>query len=51
MSWNDYVTNLVATGHVEKAAIVGPNGSVWAASANLKLDPKEITAIAAYVSH
>ena len=46
MSWNDYITNLCATGHVDKAAIVGPNGSVWAASAGLKIDAKEIAAIA-----
>jgi len=46
MSWNDYVTNLVATGTVERAAIVGANGSVWAATAGWKLVPAEITAMA-----
>mgnify|MGYP002476880476 FL=1 len=46
MSWNDYITNLVGTGHVEKAAIVGPNGSIWAASPGWNIAAAEITAIA-----
>lgn len=34
MSWQSYVdTNLVGTGNVTSAAIVGLKGGVWAASA------------------
>jgi profilin len=46
MSWNDYVTNLCATGSVEKAAIVGFNGSVWAATGGWNIQTAEITALA-----
>eukprot|EP01122_Echinamoeba_exundans_P017208 TRINITY_DN899_c0_g1_i1.p1 TRINITY_DN899_c0_g1~~TRINITY_DN899_c0_g1_i1.p1 ORF type:complete len:140 (-),score=41.24 TRINITY_DN899_c0_g1_i1:79-498(-) len=47
MSWNDYVNNLVATGHIEKAALVGANGAIWAATAGWALKADEIKAIAA----
>ena len=46
MSWNDYITNLTATGHVEKAAIVGPNGAIWAATSGWNISAQEITALA-----
>ena len=46
MSWQEYVdNNLVGTGHVKKAAIVGHDGSTWAASAGFSVsaaDAKKI---------
>jgi hypothetical protein len=32
MSWDSYITNLTASGHVEKAAIVGLDGAIWASN-------------------
>eukprot|EP01122_Echinamoeba_exundans_P017209 TRINITY_DN899_c0_g1_i2.p1 TRINITY_DN899_c0_g1~~TRINITY_DN899_c0_g1_i2.p1 ORF type:complete len:112 (-),score=0.87 TRINITY_DN899_c0_g1_i2:379-714(-) len=37
MSWNDYVNNLVATGHIEKAALVGSFVSCLRASVGAAL--------------
>ncbi|XP_049850871.1 profilin-2-like [Schistocerca gregaria] len=45
MSWTDYIKNLTNTGHVDKAAIVGPNGSIWAASNGWNITSSEITNI------
>src|SRR3990167_3918347 len=42
MSWQAYVdTNLVGTGCVTKAAIVGHNGGAWAASAGFNVSADE----------
>uniref|UniRef100_A0A7E4W714 Profilin n=1 Tax=Panagrellus redivivus TaxID=6233 RepID=A0A7E4W714_PANRE len=42
MSWQALVDdNLLGTGNVSKAAILGFDGSVWAKSANFKLDASE----------
>lgn len=42
MSWQAYVdTNLVGTGHVAKAAILGLDGSKWAASAGFNVTADE----------
>ncbi|KAF8650717.1 hypothetical protein AX16_005090 [Volvariella volvacea WC 439] len=46
MSWQSYVdTNLVGSGRVSKAAIVGQQGGVWAASAGYNLTPEEVNAV------
>ena len=46
MSWQSYVdTNLVGTGKVSRAAILGLKGGVWAASPGFTLKPEEQTAI------
>ncbi|KAF7377457.1 Profilin [Mycena sanguinolenta] len=46
MSWQAYVdTNLVGSGKVTKAAILGKQGGVWAASAGYTLSPEEQKAI------
>ncbi|KAL7420396.1 profilin, required for normal timing of actin polymerization in response to thermal stress [Cryptotrichosporon argae] len=46
MSWQAYVDDhLVATGKVAKAAILGKQGGVWAASAGYNLAPAEQDAI------
>ncbi|TFK20072.1 Profilin/allergen [Coprinopsis marcescibilis] len=46
MSWQAYVdTNLVGTGKVARAAILGQQGGVWATSSNLTLSPEEQAAI------
>lgn len=38
MSWQDLVNNnLIGTGHVSKAAIIGLDGSVWGKSDNFKV--------------
>eukprot|EP00158_Paraphelidium_tribonemae_P001773 Partr_v1_DN24792_c0_g1_i1_m37177 putative Binds to actin and affects the structure of the cytoskeleton. At high concentrations, profilin prevents the polymerization of actin, whereas it enhances it at low concentrations (By len=43
MSWQSYVdTNLVGTQKVQKAAIHGLDGNVWATSAGLKFTPQEV---------
>ena len=48
MSWQEYVdNNLVGTGHVKKAAIVGHDGSTWATSAGFTVstaDAKKLLA-------
>jgi len=42
MSWQAYVdTNLVGTGKVARAAILGQQGGVWATSAGYALSPQE----------
>ncbi|PWN37987.1 Profilin/allergen [Meira miltonrushii] len=46
MSWQSYVdTNLVGTGEVTSAAIVGHKGGVWASSAGFQPNQQEITAL------
>ncbi|KIM69704.1 hypothetical protein SCLCIDRAFT_720974 [Scleroderma citrinum Foug A] len=48
MSWQVYVdSNLVGTGKVARAAILGQKGGVWAASAGFTLTPEEQKAITA----
>jgi len=48
MSWQSYVdTNLVGTGYITKAAIIGIDDKrVWANSATLDLSPEELEAVA-----
>ena len=42
MSWQSYVDDqLIATGKIAKAAILGLQGGVWAASAGYKLSTEE----------
>ncbi|KAI0795067.1 profilin [Abortiporus biennis] len=42
MSWQTYVdSNLVGTGKIAKAAILGQQGGVWATSSNFNLSPEE----------
>ncbi|CAG9937211.1 hypothetical protein V2G26_006766 [Clonostachys chloroleuca] len=52
MSWQAYVdTSLIATGHVDKGAIISAAGdSAWAASADFQLKPEEMKAISSIVS-
>ncbi|KAF8233258.1 Profilin/allergen [Tricholoma matsutake] len=46
MSWQTYVdSNLVGSGRIAKAAIIGQLGGVWAASSGYTLSPAEQTAI------
>ncbi|OJA12972.1 hypothetical protein AZE42_04716 [Rhizopogon vesiculosus] len=46
MSWQAYVdTNLVGTGRVDQAAILGKAGGVWAKSAKIVISPEEQKAI------
>ncbi|KAI6002816.1 profilin [Pisolithus albus] len=46
MSWQTYVdSNLVGSGKVSKAAIIGQAGGVWAASPGYNLSPAEQKAI------
>ncbi|TFK50508.1 profilin [Heliocybe sulcata] len=46
MSWQAYVdTNLVGTGKVTKAAILGQAGGVWASSPGYSLSPEEQSTI------
>ncbi|KAL1671609.1 profilin [Schizophyllum commune] len=48
MSWQAYVdTNLVSTGKISRAAILGLQGGVWAKSAGYELSPAEQAAILA----
>ncbi|KAF9465991.1 profilin [Collybia nuda] len=48
MSWQAYVdTNLVGSGKVTRAAIVGLQGGVWAASAGYTLSKEEENALIA----
>ncbi|KAK0643562.1 profilin [Cercophora newfieldiana] len=49
MSWQAYVdSSLVATGHIDKAAIISAAGdSVWASSPAFTLKPEEMKAIVA----
>ncbi|KAH9919491.1 profilin [Epithele typhae] len=46
MSWQAYVdSNLIGSGKVSKAAIIGLAGGVWASSAGFTLTPEEQTKI------
>ncbi|KAK7469032.1 profilin, required for normal timing of actin polymerization in response to thermal stress [Stygiomarasmius scandens] len=46
MSWQSYIdTNLVGSGRINKAAILGLQGGVWAASAGYTLSAEEQKAI------
>ncbi|KIL61594.1 hypothetical protein M378DRAFT_13404 [Amanita muscaria Koide BX008] len=46
MSWQAYVdTNLVGSGKISKALILGQKGGVWAATSGFKLSPEEEKAI------
>ncbi|KAJ3026380.1 UNVERIFIED_CONTAM: profilin, required for normal timing of actin polymerization in response to thermal stress [Siphonaria sp. JEL0065] len=46
MSWQGYVDNqLLGTQKIQKAAIYGHDGAVWAASAGFALSPAEATAL------
>lgn len=46
MSWQAYVdNNLLGTGKISKAAILGQEGGVWATSKNYQLSPQEQTTI------
>ncbi|KAH8110212.1 profilin [Phellopilus nigrolimitatus] len=46
MSWQAYVdTNLVGTGKIARAAILGLQGGVWATSAGYNLSPEEQKAV------
>jgi len=45
VGWQDYVTKLVATGKVSKAAIHGFAGDKWASTNGLELSPIAITVI------
>lgn len=48
MSWQAYVdTNLVGTGRVTQAAILGKAGGVWAKSSGIAISPEEQKAIIA----
>uniref|UniRef100_A0A8R1HMQ5 Profilin n=1 Tax=Caenorhabditis japonica TaxID=281687 RepID=A0A8R1HMQ5_CAEJA len=45
MSWNDIISNnLVGSGNVSKAAILGFDGSVWAKSDNFNVSVEEAVA-------
>ncbi|ORY45840.1 profilin [Leucosporidium creatinivorum] len=51
MSWQTYVdSNLLGTGKIAKAAILGQQGGVWAQSAGYELSPEEQAAIVAAFS-
>jgi len=48
MSWQAYVdTNLVGTGAVTQAAIIGHDGNVWAASPGFSVQPAQGQALVA----
>ncbi|GAA93843.1 hypothetical protein E5Q_00489 [Mixia osmundae IAM 14324] len=48
MSWQAYVdNNLVGTGKISKAAILGLQGGVWAASSGYTISPEEQKALTA----
>eukprot|EP01124_Arcella_intermedia_P008833 TRINITY_DN1564_c0_g1_i2.p1 TRINITY_DN1564_c0_g1~~TRINITY_DN1564_c0_g1_i2.p1 ORF type:complete len:150 (+),score=10.76 TRINITY_DN1564_c0_g1_i2:69-452(+) len=45
-AWQPYVdNNLVGTGHVTKAAILGHDGSAWATTAGFAVAPAEASAL------
>ncbi|KAJ9449951.1 putative protein phosphatase methylesterase 1 [Diplonema papillatum] len=46
MSWDSYVDNLLQSGNVTHAALLGIDGSIWAKDAGCKLTQEEATAIA-----
>ncbi|KAI8361124.1 profilin [Mortierella sp. GBAus27b] len=46
MTWQEYVdSNLVGTGKVSKAAILGHDGSCWAASGDFAIAPAEFQSL------
>ncbi|KAI8612895.1 profilin [Chytriomyces sp. MP71] len=46
MSWQAYVdNNLIGTGKIQKAAIHGHDGSLWATSAGFSISAPELTAL------
>ncbi|KAJ3017825.1 profilin, required for normal timing of actin polymerization in response to thermal stress [Thoreauomyces humboldtii] len=46
MSWQQYVdSNLLGTGKIQRAAIFGLDGSLWATSSNLSVAGPEATAL------
>jgi profilin len=46
MSWQAYVdTNLVGSGRIDKAAILGLQGGVWASSPGVTISPQQQDAI------
>ncbi|SPO26501.1 probable PFY1 - profilin [Ustilago trichophora] len=48
MSWQGYVdTNLVGTGKISQASIIGLKGGVWATSSDFNVTPEEQKAIIA----
>ncbi|GAA5852588.1 hypothetical protein JCM9279_005520 [Rhodotorula babjevae] len=47
MSWQNVDSNLLGTGKVNKAAILGQQGGVWAQSQGYQLAPEEQSAIIA----
>ncbi|KAJ7472452.1 profilin [Mycena galericulata] len=52
MSWQAYVdTNLVGSGKISKAAILGQQGGVWATSAGYSLSAEEQKAILAALTN
>ncbi|KAJ9436644.1 Profilin [Diplonema papillatum] len=46
MSWDSYVDNLLQSGNVTHAALLGIDGSIWAKDAGCNLTQEEATAIA-----
>lgn len=52
MSWQTYVdSNLVGTGKISRAVILGQQGGVWASSKGYSLSPEEQKAIVASYSN
>jgi len=52
MSWQAYVdSNLLGTGKIAKAAILGQAGGVWATSAGYTLTPEEQKAIISFLAN
>jgi len=52
MSWQVYVdSNLIGTGKVAQAAILGQQGGIWAQSAGFNLTPEEQKAILTAHAH
>ncbi|XP_063862344.1 profilin-like [Scylla paramamosain] len=47
MSWDSYINNLISSGHVQKAAIYGLDGSKWAASEGFEVSKDEFDAMKA----
>ncbi|EJT99496.1 profilin [Dacryopinax primogenitus] len=46
MSWQEYVdVQLLSTGNIQRAAIIGQAGGVWASSAGYTLSPQEQQAV------
>ncbi|CAH1781962.1 unnamed protein product [Owenia fusiformis] len=51
MSWSSYIDNLIASGHVEKAAIHGHDGNVWATSPDFTCSQAEVATLNGAVSN